>query len=278
MAPLRVGIDLGASPLQVGGLVLGKYIVVNGSKDVKVNGEEAPSRVDVVQALKDARDCVKSFFGAPSYNSAVVVVPNSTSSRNREEILSIARGAGFNVVNVIDENIAVAYAYAEMVSRSTTKRIVIVSNTGGVLDVSVVSVSPDGKTIEVETHDSHHEPIDLKNWENESHKKHGPGVLGFVAGAVQEAIRVPFDILSAVLPGPKTGDVDELVFVGEASKSEKLRQEVQQRYPKATLTRTRRFTGDRGQNNLSLVMWTRVVPAVTCWTRWKSSWAIKQMF
>ncbi|KAG0487797.1 hypothetical protein HPP92_006608 [Vanilla planifolia] len=126
-----------------------------------MNGEEDPCRVDVVQALEAARDCVKSFFRAPAYNSAVVVVPNSTSNNNREEILSIAQGAGFNVVNVIDENIAVAYAYAETVSRSTTKRIVIVSNTGGVLDVSVVSISPNGKTIEIETHGSHHGPIGI---------------------------------------------------------------------------------------------------------------------
>ncbi|KAG0489475.1 hypothetical protein HPP92_006338 [Vanilla planifolia] len=75
---------------------------------IDVNGDEAPSGADVVQALEDACACVKSFFGAPEFNSAVVVVPNSTGSRNSEAILSIARGAGFKVVSVIDDNIAVA--------------------------------------------------------------------------------------------------------------------------------------------------------------------------
>ncbi|KAG0487798.1 hypothetical protein HPP92_006609 [Vanilla planifolia] len=96
--------------------------MTNKPLDVKVNGEEAPKRVDVVQAFEDARDFVKSFLGAPKFIFAVVVIPSSTHLRNREAIRCIARGAGLNVVNVIDEKIAVANAYGEKV-RDTNKRI-----------------------------------------------------------------------------------------------------------------------------------------------------------
>ncbi|PKU82868.1 hypothetical protein MA16_Dca006166 [Dendrobium catenatum] len=67
MAPFLVGIDLGQSPLRVGGFVHTKYIVAQGTKDIKVNGLRAPTSGEVVVAFQDANQVVKSFFVGPNF-------------------------------------------------------------------------------------------------------------------------------------------------------------------------------------------------------------------
>lgn len=173
----------------------------------------------------------------------MVVVPNSTSSGNREAVAGAARAAGFNVTRVINEHTAVAAAYAEKVNPSSTRRLAVVSVTGGVLDVSIVSVNADSE-FELVAQETHLEPVDFDEPKAPESKHSGPGGLfGLVGGAVGGAVKAlvvdpldkAFDVVKKLLSSPKLSKspVDEVVFVGKASRSEKLKRAVKDRFPDA---------------------------------------------
>ncbi|KAL0929176.1 hypothetical protein M5K25_001120 [Dendrobium thyrsiflorum] len=244
MAPVLVGIDLGHSPLRVGGFVHTKCIVAQGTKDIKVNGLRAPSSGEVVEAFQDANQVVKSFFGGPNFEGAVVVVPNSTSSSNREAVTDAARANDFNVIEVINEQAAVAAAYAEIVKPTSNKRLAIVSVIDGVLDVSIVTVKPDLEFV-VEAHENHLVPIEFEEQKAQESKHSGPGGLigivgGVVGGVVKTLVVDPldkvFDILFKLLSSPKLAGespVDEVVLIGKAFRSEKLKEVLKEKFPNA---------------------------------------------
>ena len=241
MAPIRVGVDFGQSHIRVGALVLSKYIVVGGTKDIKVNGPEAPDRHQVVEIFHDVNDVVKSYFGAPNFQAAVVVVPNSTSDDNKVAIAGA--GARYNIMEVITENTAVAAAYAYKVKPTQSKRLAIVSVTAGILDVSIYSINSD-TVFFLETNETHPEPIEFEeHHEQESSHSRPGGLIGLVGGVVGGAVKTlvldpldkAFDIVKNLLSSPKLTEwpVDEVVFVGKAYKSEKLKQAVKERFPNA---------------------------------------------
>ncbi|KAH0470946.1 hypothetical protein IEQ34_000669 [Dendrobium chrysotoxum] len=254
MAPVLVGIDLGHSPLRVGGFVHTKYIVLQGTRDIKVNGLRAPSNGEVVEAFQDANQVVKSFFGGANFEGAVVVVPNSTSSSNREAVTAAARADDFNVIEVINEQAAVAAAYAEIVKPTSNKRLAIVSVIDGVLDVSIVTVKPDLEFV-VEAHEAHLEPIELEEPKAQESKHSGPGGLigivgGVVGGVVKTLVVDPldkvFDILLKLLSSPKLGEspVDEVVLIGKAFRSEKLKEVLKKKFPNARVWSPNDFGAD----------------------------------
>ncbi|XP_020682912.1 probable mediator of RNA polymerase II transcription subunit 37b isoform X2 [Dendrobium catenatum] len=241
-------------PLHVGGFVHTKCIVAQGTKDIKVNGLRAPTSGEVVVAFQDANQVVKSFFVGPNFEGAVVVVPNSTSSSNRDAVTAAARAEGFNVIEVINEQAAVAAAYVEIVKPTSNKRLAIVSVINGVLDVSVVTVKPDLEFV-VEAHETHLEPIEFEEQKKQESKHSGPGGLigivgGVVGGVVKTLVVDPldmvFDILLKLLSSPKLGKspVDELVLIGKAFRSEKLKEVLKKKFPNARVWSPNDFGAD----------------------------------
>ncbi|PKA53882.1 hypothetical protein AXF42_Ash011362 [Apostasia shenzhenica] len=252
MAPTRISIDLVQSPLQIGGLVIGKYIVSPGSKAIKVNGEVAPTYQEVKQAMDDARTVVKSFFGSPSIDAAVLVLPNNTSDDRMDEVNGAAQGAGHNITQVIREYTAVAAAYLYKEKPTLLTTVIIISFSGNVIDVVVLDVSPVRPhefistnvedfdyTHVVHFHSTHGEPIDFEK-QNEG-RESGPGnILGLVGSAIKSVVLGPIELALNILENFLSSDnlkgcpePKHVIFVGKVSGLEKLRQPVKKRFPQA---------------------------------------------
>ncbi|KAL0918103.1 hypothetical protein M5K25_010094 [Dendrobium thyrsiflorum] len=244
MAPTRISIDLTESPQKIGGLVMGRYIVNEGSKGLKLMGAAASTtEEEVVAVLKDAVDVVKSFFGAPKFDAAVIVIPNDTRLKYQDDIISYGRGHGFNISQVIKEYTAVSAAYLEKVQPSISTNLAIISLTGGFLEVSVVSIVHTEDLFVryhfiLQAHKIHPEVIDLDESKDQQ-KGSGSGIIGFIGGAAKALIVDPFEnflgILKNILESPniKNTKVDKVVFVGKASRSEKVRKAVKESFSKA---------------------------------------------
>ncbi|PKU86290.1 Heat shock 70 kDa protein [Dendrobium catenatum] len=237
MAPTRIGIDLTDSPLKVGGLVEDRYIVVEGSKGLKLRGAAASTtKEEVVAILKDAVDVVKSSFGAPKFDAAVIVIPNNTSEKHQDDIISYGRGNGFNITQVIKEHSAVSAVYAKKVQPKISTNLAIISLTGGILEISAVSIVP--YHFVLEAHEAHPEVIDLD--ESKDRKGSGSGTRRIIGGAVKALVVDPFqNALAGILKNVveilniKKTKVDKVVFVGKASRSEKVRKAVKEKFSKA---------------------------------------------
>ncbi|PKA46243.1 hypothetical protein AXF42_Ash019994 [Apostasia shenzhenica] len=236
MAPIRVGIDLVQSPLRVGGLVLGRYIVVRGSMEVKITGKTATNE-QVMLGVTEARNVVQSYFGSPSFDAAVLVVGNNLSDNRLEIISGIARSIGFNVTQVVREYTAISAAYYEKENLERDTTIVIISLNGGILDVSLLTLELSYQYV-LHFHEASREPIHFEKHQEESHQF--GGIFGFVAGAVKTVVLDPidkaFNILKDILSADKFKEHPEpskVVFVGQAGGFEKLRQAAKERFPQA---------------------------------------------
>ncbi|XP_028555944.1 endoplasmic reticulum chaperone BiP-like isoform X1 [Dendrobium catenatum] len=244
MAPTRIGIDLTELPLKVGGLVEDRYIVVEGSKGLKLRGAAtSTTKEEVVAILKDGVDVVKSSFGAPNFDAAVIVIPNNTSEKYQDDIISYGRGNGFNITQVIKEHTAVSAVYVKKVQPKIFTNLAIISLTGGILEISVVSIVPPINQYEhyhfvLEAHEAHPEVIDLDG--SKDQKGSGSGIIGIIGGTAKALIVDPFEnVLAGILKNIveilniKKTEVDKVVFVGKASRSEKVRNAVKESFSKA---------------------------------------------
>lgn len=273
---LLIGIDLCQKPLRVGGSALGKYLVGKGSKAANLSDGEGepgffggvssmqftsgipgdfPPQVipthevdnssirELVQCFHDARQVCKSYLGSGEIKAAVVVVPNSSGRRTFRDIKIAGSSANVPIQEVITENNAVAVAYGVKTKLALQTKLCIVSDTSGILDVSLVSIKPhDIERGDYECtllrHDAHR-----GSEEREQHVKHS--VAGFIGAALSMMSNVnnvaveasPFttaieDIVSKSLEVAKS-NVVKLVFVGKVAGSEKLQEEVKGRFPHA---------------------------------------------
>ncbi|KRZ77404.1 hypothetical protein T08_13202, partial [Trichinella sp. T8] len=133
----------------------------------------------LVDGFTDALEIVQSSLGGTDIHSSVVVVPNATGSRNRDAIAFLGesnRNVVVNVVEVVSEYTAVAAAYGGKVKPNKTKTLAIISTTGDIIDVCVVSVQPKDILNEIyeynlEGQKSHLEKIDFEkmamDWEEQ---------------------------------------------------------------------------------------------------------------
>ncbi|KAL0918101.1 hypothetical protein M5K25_010092 [Dendrobium thyrsiflorum] len=245
MARTRIGIDLTEVPQRIGGLVMGRYIVNEGSKGLKLTGEAASTtNEEVVAVLKDAVDVVKSFFNAENFDAAVIVTPNDTKKKSQDEIISYGRGNGFNITQVIQEHTAVCAAYVEKVQPKISTNLAIISLTGGFFEISVVSIVYTGKKYApyyfcLRAHKVHPELIDLD--ESKDQKVSGSGRKGLIGVALKALHVNPFEIILGILkkiledPNFYKVKVDKLVFVGKASSLEKVREAAKESFREAEL-------------------------------------------
>ncbi|XP_020702554.2 uncharacterized protein LOC110114129 isoform X3 [Dendrobium catenatum] len=235
MAPTRIGIDLTELPLKVGGLVEDRYIVVEGSKGLKLRGAAASTtKEEVVATLTDAVDVVKGSFGAQNFDAAVIVIPNNTEQKGQDDIISYGRGRGFNITQVIKEHTAVSAVYVKNVEQKISTNLAIISLTGGIFEISVVSIVPPSPFIDnyefvLRAYETHPEVIDFDEPSKDQKGSSGSGIIGIIGGAAKALVVDPFEnvlgILKNILESPniKKTEADKLVFVGKASMSEKVR-------------------------------------------------------
>ncbi|PKU86286.1 uncharacterized protein LOC110114121 [Dendrobium catenatum] len=247
MAPTRIGVDLTEFPQRIGSVKMGRYIVVEGSKGLKLKGAAASTtKEEVVAIMKDAVDVVKSFFGSQNFDAAVIVIPNATRKKSQDDIISYGRGNGFNITQVIEEHTAVSAAYIEKVQPKLTTNLAIISLTGGILEISVVSIVPVedqyiGYHVILKAHKAHPEVLDLDESKDQGHdqKGGGSGIIGLIGGAAKALVVDPFENVLGILknileiPNIKKSEIDKVVFVGKASRSEKVRKAVKESFSKA---------------------------------------------
>ncbi|XP_028555090.1 endoplasmic reticulum chaperone BiP-like [Dendrobium catenatum] len=211
---------------------------------LKLRGVAASTtKEEVVAILKDAVDVVKSFFGAPNFDAAVIVIPNNTSEKYQDDIISYGRGNGFNITQVIKEHTAVSAVYVKKVQPKISTNLAIISLTGGILEISVVSIVPPINQYEhyhfvLEAHEAHPEVIDLDG--SKDQKGSRSGIIGIIGGTAKALVVDPFEnILAGILKNIveilniKKTEVDKVVFVGKASRSEKVRKAVKESFSKA---------------------------------------------
>lgn len=220
--------------------MLGRYLVMDGSKGINTNA--TLGKEDVVGSLEEVRGIVKSYFGGPNFDAAVIAVPNTTSDENRKAINDYGRGAAFNITQIINEYTAVAVAYVEKVRPTNNTNLAIISISAGIFDVSIVSISPENtenllyKYIVTE-HQAYPELIDFDK-QASSGGAIASGLLGSVGGVVDNLVLDPiektFDILSSFLEkvGKKDG-VGKVVFVGKKLSSETAQKKLITSFPNA---------------------------------------------
>ncbi|KAL0918110.1 hypothetical protein M5K25_010101 [Dendrobium thyrsiflorum] len=240
MAPTRISIDLTDIPQKIGGFVMGRYIVVEGSKGLKLMGAAASTtNEEVATVLKDAVDVVKSVFNAENFDAAIIVIPNDTKQKHQDDIISYGRGHGFNITQVIKEHTAVSAAYVEKVQPNISTNLAIISLTGGIVEISVVSIVPiDDPYVRyqfiLQEHKAHPAVIDLDESKDQQ-KGSGSGITGFIEGVANAALVNVLDILQNILESRniRKAEVDKVVFVGKASRWETVRKAVKESFSEA---------------------------------------------
>ncbi|XP_020577795.1 uncharacterized protein LOC110022960 [Phalaenopsis equestris] len=132
---------------------------------------------------------------------------------------------------------AVTAAYIEKERPEKETTLAIISTTGGFLDVSVINIRVnDARSMNyhliLRDHKFHSEPIDF----DEKKESSRGGLVGAVVKTlVFEPFEKAFQVLENILISLHIGEakVDKLVYVGKASKSEKLREAANKSFPHA---------------------------------------------
>ncbi|KAH0462402.1 hypothetical protein IEQ34_009977 [Dendrobium chrysotoxum] len=242
---------------------------VTRASGLKLTGAAASTtKAEVVAILKDAVDVVKSFFGAQNFDAAVIVIPNDTRQKSQDDIISYGRGNGFNITQVIKEHTAVSAAYVDKVQPNISTNLAIISLTGGIFEISVVSIVPvQNQYVRyhfiLQAHKAHPEPIDLDESKDQAHDR--SGIIGLIGGAAKALVVDPFENVLGILkhileiPNIKKTEVDKVVFVGKAARSEKVRKAVKESFSKAEVW--------EGIDNPDEISWRTALRICLMWIR-----------